>query len=361
MSHVAASILAIALAITASDPATKTSATPTPATKTLATKESNIIEDPNSCALRPTPHAPLWASRTPSDLCGLSGQSSFVASPAFAAQAPLPDVDAFLRAARENLARAQQVAHHYSYKERRVDMHMNPFGRMGMGDTRVMEVHPSPNPRLTRRRVIERNGKPVSAAELAQQDADYRQKVEEVRRRLAREDAEDRQSRERDEALARQRAQMMIADVVNTLRFQVVRREMRNGVPAVVVTFAGRPEARPVTREGRTAKVFKGTLWIHEAAREVMDVEAVAIDDVTYGGFIAKLYEGTLATLVRREIDPGVWMPIRVKLEGEARALFRRTKIDFSVEWFDYQRISTSSAHVPIPKPALHLAPEGRD
>jgi hypothetical protein len=271
------------------------------------------------------------------------------------AQSPLPDVDSFLKAARENLARAQQLAHHYAYKERRVAVHMNPFGRMGMGDTRVTHVQPAPNPRLTRRRVIERNGKPVSAAELAQQDAEYQQRVDEVRRRLAREVAEDRESRQQDEALARQRAQMMIADVVNTLEFKVVRREMRNGVPAVVVAFAGRPEARPVTREGRTARVFKGTIWIHEAAREVMHVEAVATDDVTYGGFIAKLYEGTAATLIRREIDPGVWMPTRVKLQGEARALFRKTKLDFSVEWFDYEKVPTAKSQVQIPHPKLQL------
>jgi len=261
-----------------------------------------------------------------------------------AAQSPaLPDADTFLRATRENLARAQQLAHHYAYKERRSDMHMNPFGRMGMGDTRVTLVRPAPNPRLTYRRVIERNGAPVSAAELAQQDAEYHKRVDEMRRRLAREDDEDRASRERDEALARQRAQMLIADVVNTLQFDIVRREMRNGVPAIVVAFAARPGARPVTREGRTARVFKGTMWIHEAAREVMHVEAVATDDVAYGGFIAKLYEGTAATLVRAEIDRGVWMPTRVKLDGEARALFRKMKMDFLVEWFDYERIDPNA------------------
>jgi hypothetical protein len=266
------------------------------------------------------------------------------------AQSPLPHVDSFLKAARENLARAQQLAHHYAYKERRVDMHMNPFGRMGMGDTRLTLVRPAPNPRLTFRRVLERNGKPVSAADLAQQDAEYQKRVEEVRRRLAREDDADRRSREQDEALARQRAQMMIADVVNTLRFHVVRREMRAGVPAIVVAFAARPDARPVTREGRTARVFRGTIWIHEAAREVMHVEAVATDDVAYGGFIAKLYEGTEATLVRAEIDRGVWMPTRVKLTGEARALFRKMKIDFLVEWFDYERITTPNVQLPTPK-----------
>jgi hypothetical protein len=30
-------------------------------------------------------------------------------------------------------------------------------------------------------------------------------------------------------------------------------------------------------------------------------------------------------------------MPTSVKLTGDVRALFRRTKIDFAVEWFDYE------------------------
>jgi hypothetical protein len=47
---------------------------------------------------------------------------------------------------------------------------------------------------------------------------------------------------------------------------------------------------------------------------------------------------------VREEIDPGVWMPTRVKLDGEARALFRRTKIDFLVEWFHYQKMDETTA-----------------
>jgi hypothetical protein len=260
------------------------------------------------------------------------------------AQAPLPDTDSVLQAARENLARAQQLAHHYAYKERRTDLHMNPFGRMGMGDTRVTQVYPAPNPRLSYRRVIERNGTPASAEDLARQDAEYRQKVADVKRRLAREDDEDRVSRERDEAIARRRAQMMIADVVDTLKFEVVRREVRDGAPTVVVRFEARPDARPVTRQGRIARVFRGTLWIHETAREVMRVEARAFDDVAFGGFVAKLYEGTQAVLVREEIDPGVWMPTRVKLDGEARALFRRTKIDFLVEWFHYQKMDETTA-----------------
>lgn len=251
--------------------------------------------------------------------------------------ADLPDSRTFLREAREVLARSQQEWHRFAYKERRTEIHMNPFGRMGMGDTLVLEVRPSADPQLTYRRVIERNGAPVSNVELDRQDAEYRARAARVAREAG--DDGDADRRERDDALARRRARMMIDDVVRTLRFELVRRELRGGRPSVVVSFAGRPDARPVTRQGRIARVFKGLVWIDEASREVTHLTSTATDDVSFAGFIAKIYEGTEATVERQEIEPGIWMPMRVTLRGEVRALFRRARIDYRIEWFDYRRI----------------------
>jgi hypothetical protein len=254
---------------------------------------------------------------------------------------PLPDEQIFLREARETLSRSQQQWHRYSYKERRTDVHVNPFGRMGAGDVRVLEVRPSVNPALTYRRVIERNGKPVAKHELDRQDAEYRARVAEAERDAADDDDDDRRERERDDELGRRRAQMTIADVLNTLAFHVLRREYRDGRPMIVVSFAARQNARPTTRQGRIAKAFKGEAWVDEASKEVVSVDAVAIDSVSFGGFIAKLYEGTRAVVQRREIEPGVWMPTNVHLSGDIRALFRKTRLDYVVEWFDYRRLGS--------------------
>jgi hypothetical protein len=247
----------------------------------------------------------------------------------------LPPRDSFLREAREALARSQRVWHLYSYKERRTDLHLNPFGRMGSGGTRVTEVRPSADPRLTYRLVIERDGKAVPQAELVRQDAEHRARVA----RIAREDASRADRAAQDDMLARRRAEMVVADVVDTLQFDLVRRESRKGRQAVVVSFAPRPNARPTTRQGKVARVFKGEVWIDEASREVIDVLAVAIGDVTFGGFVGKIYEGTQATIERREIEPGVWMPSRLTLNGDVRALFRKARLDHVVEWFDYRAI----------------------
>src|SRR5688500_12353476 len=106
-----------------------------------------------------------WPKHSPLQIRHLQRTALILAFAALAAHglaqnSKLPDQDAFLRQSREALARSQQLWHRYAYKERRTDLHMNPFGRMGTGGTRVLEVRPSADVRLTYRREIERNGLP---------------------------------------------------------------------------------------------------------------------------------------------------------------------------------------------------------
>jgi hypothetical protein len=224
---------------------------------------------------------------------------------------PLPDEESFFRAARENLARSNREQNRYAYKERRAELHMNPFGRLGTGEVRLYEVTPGPEPSVYIRRLLERDGKPVPDS-----------KPEKQQRRM------------------RTQGPSAVDDTVATLQFAVDRRESRNGRDHIVVRFEPRPNAKPQTREGRMAKIFKGTIWVEESSREVVRVEAVAIDDMSYGfGLIARLNKGTIVTLVRERIDDNVWLPTSMHFKGNGRALLvRKLTVDYTIEWFDYRR-----------------------
>jgi hypothetical protein len=230
--------------------------------------------------------------------------------PLAAAQRPLPDPAPFFKAVRDNMARSDREQHLYAYRERRTELHMNPFGRIGSGEIQVFEVTPGPDRSTYFRRLLERDGTPVSDS-----------KPEERRRRI-------RQGRS------------SIDDVVATLDFSVDRREPVAGRDAIVVRFAPKPDADPETREGNLAKTFKGQIWIDEAAQEVIRAEAVAIDDLSYGlGVIARLNEGTTVALTRERIDDHVWLPTSIRFTGSGRAmLFRKLSIDHVIEWFGYVR-----------------------
>src|SRR5699024_6495134 len=136
-------------------------------------------------------------------------------------------------------------------------------------------------------------------------------------------------------------ARSMIDDVVDALDFRVDRREMLDGREAVVVTFAAKPGAKPQTREGRMARQFTGDIWIDEHLHQVMRVQAIAVDDLSFGyGLLARLNEGTKATLTQQPVEGGIWLPVSLRFVGEGRAmLFRKLTIDYGIEWFDYRKV----------------------
>jgi hypothetical protein len=255
------------------------------------------------------------AARLLAVLFVLSSSSFLLTVPA--QEKPLPHAAAFFMAARDNIARSGRVQNQFAYRERRTQIHMNPFGRMGTGGVIVYEFTPNPDGAGFTRRVLERDGKPVDNGE-----------VEEVGQRR------------------RERAQSpsAVQDAAAVLDFTMNRRVIVGGRPAILVTFKPKRDAKPATREGRLAQAFTGTIWVDEATEEVTRAEATAIDSITYGyGLLARLNEGTVITLIRQHIDDDIWLPTSIRFQGEGRALLlRKLNIDFRIEWFDYRRLSLS-------------------
>lgn len=228
---------------------------------------------------------------------------------------PLPEHDPFVKATRDNLIRSQRAQFNYAYKERRSELHVNPFGRVGTGGIEGFQVTPIENGKVILRKLVERDGKPVTDGD------EDRVKVSEERRRPGRRSSMD--------------------DVVAMLTFKMDRRETVNGRDAIAITFTPRPDGDPQTREGRLAKAFSGTAWVDEAAREVIRVEAKAVDTISFGfGLIARLNQGTTVTLVREPIHDGLWLPMSIRFAGEGRALlFRKLDVDQRIEWSDYKQV----------------------
>jgi hypothetical protein len=222
---------------------------------------------------------------------------------------PLPDAKPFFDAVRQNLARSQDMEKLYAYKERRTDLNLNPFGRLGTGGTRVIQVTPAPDGAVTRQ-LLERDGQPVANSPAVRRE--YRMP----------------------------NGRPMVDDVASVLDVAMDHRDMLNGRPAIVVRFRGRTNASPRTREGRVARAFSGLIWIDEDAKEVARVDANAVDDISFGyGMLARLNNGSTVMVQRESIDRDLWLPTSVRFNGEGRALlFRKLVINFAVDWFDYRR-----------------------
>jgi len=228
---------------------------------------------------------------------------------------PLPDSQQFLDAVRENLAKSQEMQKQFAYRERRTDMDFNPFGHIGTGGTRMYEITPASDGLAVSRRLLEKDGKPVSGAP-----------VERIERRSS-------------------RNRSMVDDVAATLDVTLDRRDMLDGREAIVLKFKPKADANPQTREGRIARSFKGDIWVDEESKEVAKIDATAIDDISFGyGLLAKMNEGSSVTVRRQPVEGHVWLPVSVRFAGEGRALLlRKLVVNFVVDWFDYRRVATAS------------------
>ena len=242
----------------------------------------------------------------------LAGVMMVAATGAARQSAPLPDPEPFYAAARANMERSQVEQRDFAYRERRTELHLNPFGRLGTGGTVVYEYTPVPGGGAERR-LIERDGKPVPDAPV-----------------------ETRPPRSR-----RSSRRSGVDDAVGVLRFTIDRRELVGGHPTIAVRFEPKPGASAETREGELAQRFTGTIFVDEASKEVVRVDATAIEDLTYGfGMVARLGKGATVAVRRERIEPDLWLPTSVRFKGRGRALmFRRLDIDQSIEWTNYRRI----------------------
>jgi hypothetical protein len=264
---------------------------------------------------------------------------SIAAGPAAQSPAPLPDREQFFAEARKRLASNDLIQSRYSFRERTTELRLNPFGRsMGTGPASVYEVYPHPEEELTYRRLVEREGRPLTKEELAEQDLEYRERLSAWQRRLAREGTSRRAIRQRRAAEAKAKDEALAREALDMFDFQIAGRGTWENQPAIIIAFSPREGATPRSREGRVARVFAGRAWVHEFEFEVMNVEATATADVSFGwGMIAKLYKGSTARFTRRRID-GAWLPIESRFKGQGRALlFRRLDIDFARDYSDYR------------------------
>jgi len=252
--------------------------------------------------------------------------------------APLPDQARFFAEVQKRLASNDLIQSRYTYRERATEVRLNPFGAMGTGPELVYEVYPHPNDELTYRRLVEREGRRLTLEEIREQDRDYRERLAAWERRTAREGTSDRLLRLRKAQEERLKDEARAREALDMFHFFIGGRDIREGQPAIIISFTPKADTQPRSREGRIARAFAGRVWVHEHEYEVMHVQAKAITDVSFGfGLLGKLHKGTTAEFTRRRVN-GAWLPVQTDFEGTGRALLlRRVVFDYSRTYYAYQ------------------------
>ena len=254
----------------------------------------------------------------------------------------VPDTRAFLVEVRQNLKSDELILDQYTFTEVFKESRLDSNGGVKKSKTEIYEVYPSNLPGHTYRRLKSRDGKPLSEAELAEQDRKQEEKTDKRERRLAAEDEQKRRAREEEE---RRKEKAVIDEIFRMDDIQVTGREIVDGRPTIIVSFTPRPGFRPATDGGKVVQKLAGHAWVDEADRQLVRLEARLIDSMAVGpAKLARLQKGAVAFFQRKKVNDEVWLPTEARFTGAAKAfLLFGARVDVHSTYSDYKKFSVST------------------
>ena len=268
------------------------------------------------------------------------------------------DTRAFLEEVRRNLQSDGALLEQYTFIETYTEKRLDGGGAVKKTKVETYEVYPSVEPRKLYRRLVARDGQPISEKELAQLD---KKQEERIARREARRAAQTEEQRSAREAEAHRKERAVIDEVFQMDEFRIAGRELVDGRPAIVVEFEPRPGFKPVTEGGQLIQKFAGKAWVDEADHQLVRLEATLLDSIGVGPIkIARLQKGASAYFVRRKINNEIWLPSEARFTGKAKVLLVfGGGLDVTSRYFDYRKFSVGTEEEVTPETEPASEPSG--
>ena len=232
----------------------------------------------------------------------------------------------------------------YTWQARSVERHFNSQGkvestRRESWETLILDGQPH-------RRMLERDGKPLSPAE---QQYEQR-KLDEAARKLSAETPAEKRQRLEEAEKRRQREFAFLSEIPDLFDLRLEGESTVDGRPVWVVSGAPRPGAEPKSRDAKVLLKVRGRMWIDKATYQWAKVEAETTNTISWGLFLARLNPGAKLTFEQTEVNSEIWLPKRLFMTGSGRlGLIKRLSQDEQIDWSDYRKFTVDSKVVTDP------------
>jgi hypothetical protein len=178
------------------------------------------------------------------------------------------------------------------------------------------------------------DGKPVDAAA-------YRAELEKLERALSWAAEDGRAQREAYEKIAKKQKER--SDLIDATRtaflYTFIALEQRGDRTLSKYRMVPNPAYKPTSRATSIFSKVRGYLWIDEDAAQLARAEIEVTDDISLGGFLAKVYKGSHLMQERYEMAPGLWFATYSQYDFDGRRLFMSFGIHERTTYSQYRRI----------------------
>jgi hypothetical protein len=255
---------------------------------------------------------------------------------------PLPDIPQLLRELQTNEDRIEAILEDYSFTQKSISRELTKDGVLREKESETIQISFYKGERI--RRLIEKNGKPLSEKDQADEDKNVQKRVAEIEKEIAKKEAR-AVSQSKTGTPDEDNRRISIAEVLRASQLVNPRRERFRGRDVVVFDFEPNPNF-----DFKNAKSFlkffgktAGVMWIDENDKQVARLEAVLFDNYKIGGgFLANLKKGASFALEQERINDEIWLPSVADINLSVKVLLvKGINVNQIVKSYDYRKFKT--------------------
>jgi len=252
------------------------------------------------------------------------------------------EIQPLIRAAAENDIVNDLKQRDYTYLQHEEERKFDGKGNQQSAETRDFEIMMLYGQQV--RRLVARNGKPLSAEGAAKEE----NKVQKVMREREQETPAQREKRLQKEAHEREEERAFVREIADAYTFRLLQTETLDGRETYVIDADPRPGFRPHLKDAKYLPKFRGRVWIDSADAMWVKADIEAIDTVSWGLFLARFYKGSRIHIELTRVNDEVWLPKSVVLNLSARlALVKGLNVSENVSYKDYKKFRSDVKIMP--------------
>ena len=253
---------------------------------------------------------------------------------------PLPDIKTLLDEIRANADKIDALLENYSYKEKRIDRDIDKSGNLVEKSSETVLLTFFKGYRI--RRLIEKNAKPLSAEDQADEDKRVGKQVAEIEKRIAEKERKQIQRRDAsagaggapDNEGANQR--VSLGDALKGSLLVNPRRERFRGRDVIVFDYEPNPQFKPQSRMEKLFALCSGAVWVDAKSKQVVRLEAFLTKNA--GNFIGKVNRGASFALENELVNEEIWLPSQADINLSIKILFAGININNLIKYSDYSK-----------------------
>ena len=258
---------------------------------------------------------------------------------------PLPDIKVLLEEVRANADKIDAILENYSFKETRIDREIDNAGNLVEKSSETVLLSFYKGFRI--RRLIEKNGKPLSESEQTKEDRDVQKQVADIEEKIAKKEKREANNSARvpdDES-----KRVSLSDALKGSLLVNPRRERFRGRDVVVFDYEPNPTFKPQTRMEKLFALCNGAVWVDTKSKQVIRLEAILVQSA--GNFIGKVKRGASFSLENELVNEEIWLPSRADVNLSVKILFAGININNLIKYGDYSKSKVEVKDATVDNP----------